>query len=147
MKDVETIVHAIEEYRKRTGRLPFDETFATAPEGGVGLSINVNLAGQPLAEEFRQPPPGMTGSVLTTEEFVDYMRKVMGAGFTLPTDPAPAPRFYQVHFGDGEYYVSAALFEPNEHTLPMADDWHKYQIGTKPDAAAKIRAIDEIERP
>ena len=61
------------------------------------------------------------------------------------TDPAPAPRFYQVHFAEGEYFVSAALFEPNEHTLPIADEWHKYQIGSRPDPAMKIRAVGEVE--
>lgn len=146
MEDVRQIALAIEKYRRRTGRLPFDETFASAPDGGAGLSINVNLSGQPLPEEFRAPPPGVSGSVLTTEEFIEYMRKVMGAGFTLPTDPAPVPRFYQVHFAEGEYFVSAALFEPNEHTLPIADDWHKYQIGSRPDPAMKIRGVGEVEQ-
>jgi hypothetical protein len=142
--DVHTIAQAIEEYRRRTGRLPFDETFATLPEGAPREPINVNLTKGELPPDYRSPPPGAPGAVVSGDEFVDYLRRTLGPGFDLPVDPAPAPRFYQVHFDGRDYYVSAALFEPTEHTLPMTDDWHKYQVGSRPDPELRIRYVDEV---
>jgi hypothetical protein len=143
IEDVHAIVRGIEEYRRRTGRLPFAETFETLPQGAPPAPINVNLAKGPLPEEFREPPPGVPEAVVTGDEFIEYLQRTLGRGFTLPSDPAPAPRFYQVHFDGRDYYVSAALFEPNEHTMPLADDWHKYQVGSRADSERRIRAVEE----
>jgi hypothetical protein len=143
IEDVHAIVRGIEEYRRRTGRLPFDETFETLPEGAAPAPINVNLANGPLPEEFREPPPGVPGAVVAGDEFIEYLQRTLGQGFTLPSDPAPAPRFYQVHFDGRDYYVSAALFEASEHTMPLADDWHKYQVGSRPDVEKRVRAVEE----
>lgn len=145
MSDVHAIVQTIEDYRRATGRLPFAEVFDGVPDGVEAPPIVVHLASGQLPDEFLQPPPGEQGSILTRQEFTEYLAKALGPQVTLPVDTTLPPRFYQVYFDGADYFVSAALTEPNDHTFPLAPDWHKYQVGSRGVPEINARAFDEVE--
>ncbi len=148
INDVHRIAGLVESYRQRRGHYPYADQFGNVPPGYVAVPISVNITDRKLPERYRYPPRGVSGLVLPSAEFEAELRSVLGRDIAVPYDPPRddpnAPNFYQ-YFMDGRaYYVSANLYRPTANTRPLAQDFHKYQVGSAAVPSRRIRRFLDI---
>jgi hypothetical protein len=143
--DVHAIASLVEEFKQKTGHYPYEEAFLNPEPGFVPVSAAVIVTSQDLPEQYRYPPPGVSGAVYPCDEFIAYLSEALKRKVTLPSDSEPPPRFYQYQFDGQNYYVSATLSQPTAHTRQLAPNWHKYQVGSTAIPEKKVLRFSEIK--
>lgn len=152
MQDVVEIAGQIERYKKETGDHPYQHWFRDVPPDEVAAPVSVHLTDQPLPERYQLPPPGTSGFVDTTEEFLTDMRYVLGRDLTLPFDdrkvvfePPYIPTFYICWFGAEHYFVSANLTEPNEFTHTVRPGFYIFRVGSTDEGEVRAWKYKDIK--
>lgn len=145
ISDVHAIARIVEYFKGQTGHYPFEEAYLQTSPGSVAVPATVLITRHEVPEQYRYPPPGVSGTVFLYDDFAEYLSQKLGEAVKLPSDSEAAPRFYQYHFDGQNYYISAALFEPTETTRQVALRWNKYEVSSTSVPARKIRRFSEID--
>lgn len=143
--DVRAIAALVEDFKRKTGHYPYEEAFINPEPGFVAVPAMVIVTSQQLPEPFRSPPPGMSVALYRNDEFRDLLAETLGREVALPSDSAPAPRFYQYQFDGKNYFISAILESRTPETREMAPGWYRYQIGSIDIPSAKVIRFVETE--
>lgn len=143
--DVHAIAGLVEDVKQKTGHYPYEEAFLNPEPGFEAVPALVIISRQPLPEQYRNPPPGVSASVYSYDEFLAYLKETLGHDVILPCDSEPAPRFYQYQFDGHNYYVSAVLIAATSDTRQLAPKWHKYQVSSASAPEKKILRFVDIK--
>ena len=138
--DVHALAAMAEAFKEACGHYPLADRY-------VNVAIAAHLSSHPLPEHYQFPPPGRSGVVLRPGEFEDYMRTTLGPGIEVPRDDRPVhiiPHYYIYLFDGTNYFVSAVLERPTEHTRNVADWYLKYEVGSKAVPERKIRRFGDL---
>lgn len=153
IQDVHYIAELVEQYKEKTGSYPYHHWFEDVKEGYVVVPVGVNITDQTLPEQYRYPPPGVSGYVDSTEEFLKNLRYVLGNKVNVPYDDRPVvyeppyiPTFYQYHYDGNDYFVSAILTAPNQYTRELRKGYYKYQVGSTESVKWKTRNYTKLRK-
>ena len=117
--DVHAIAALAERFMEACGHYPLADMYGNVP-------VAVHLSEHPLPLDHQYPPRGVSGSVRTAEEFEEYIKDTLGPETEIPRDDRPVhaiPHYYIYLFNGENYFVSAVLERPTEHTRNVAD-WY-----------------------
>jgi len=149
IESVHKIASLIEKYKANTGKYPFHENWLSVKEGYVAVPISVKLTNKRLPEEFRYPPPGRSGLVISQLEFEEYLSRGLKEKIVLPMDDREIrqkngnwPFFYQFLYDGQDYYVSCFLTESHPKARKIDDGWYKYEVGSTAVAIRNILLFD-----
>ncbi|MDC0936728.1 hypothetical protein OAS39_10615 [Pirellulales bacterium] len=145
ISDVHKIATLVERFKEAAGHYPYEEAFLNPEPGFVAVPASVNITRLELPDQYRYPPPGVSGAVFGYQDFQDYLREVLGDDVVLPSDTEPPPRFYQYHFDGQNYFVSAVLTSATPDTREVAPGWHKYQVGSTAVPDQKVLRFSDIQ--
>ena len=137
VNDIHQIASIIEEYKKIKGHYPFAENWQNVPDNMVAVPILVHISSYELPEEFRYPPARMSATVITTEEFEEYLSKGLTRPIKLPRDDRPIkssqgnwPYFYQFQYDGHNYFLSCYLTSALPFSRKLGDKLYKYEVGS-----------------
>ena len=137
VNDIHQIASIIEEYKKAKGHYPFSENWENVEKGMVAVPILVHMSSHRLPEQFQYPPPGMSGLVITTEEFEDYLSSGLKRSIKLPRDDRPIkspqgnwPHFYQFQYDGQNYFLSCYLNSALPFARKLSENFYKYEVGS-----------------
>lgn len=145
IQDVHRIAEICEKFKEKTGYYPYAELFEDVEDGYVAVPVAVNIYHDELPEQYKWPPLGRSGTIVSTEEFLSYLEKELGEKVELPYDgrivefkPPYVPTFYQYLYNGRAYFVSAILTAPTQHTRELFPGYYKYQVGSVEVPSKKI---------
>ncbi len=137
VNDIHLIASIIEEYDKTKGHYPFWENWQNVEKGMVAVPILVHMSSRKLPEEFQYPPTGISGLVISTEEFEEYLSKGLKRSINLPRDDRPIkspqgnwPHFYQFQYDGHNYFLSCYLNSAIPFARKLGDNFYKYEVGS-----------------
>jgi len=137
MDNVHQIAAIVENYKAVTGNYPYRENWGDVESTYVAVSISTKLTTEELPEEFRYPPPGVSGAVISSNEFEDYLSAGLNKKVVLPKDNRRIKRdgrnwpfFYQFLYDGEHYYVSCFLQEDHPKARQIGRNWFKYEVGS-----------------
>jgi len=143
--DIHAIALIVEYFKDQTGHYPFEEAYLQTSPDSQAVPATVLITRQEVPEQYRYPPPGVSGTVFLYDDFAEYLSEKLGDDVELPFDTEAAPRFYQYHFDGHNYYISAVLLEPTEATRQVAPGWNKYEVSSTSVPTKKIHRFSEID--
>lgn len=116
VRDVHAIARLAAAYHEKAGHYPL-----VNPEGSMKNAIMVP------GQEARQKTD------VSYEDFVSELKKVLGEGITVPTDPSPGDKisFSYSYSAYGQGYAAAAiLYHHTPFSEKMSDHYCQYRVGS-----------------
>ena len=148
INDVHRIAALVEAFVTAAGHHPLRGRLENSSSRDQAEPMAANITGLKLPSKYLRPPPGQPGQIIPSEEFEAELRAVLGAEVVIPYDPQRvgvyAPNFYQFMTVGGNWYVSANLYSPTEHTLELGPHYHKYQVSSASTPQMKVRRFADI---
>ena len=153
VEDIHLIASLVEEYKDVLGKYPFAENWENVEEGMAAVPILVHMSNYELPEEFRWPPSGMSGIVLSVDDFEYYLSKGLKRQIKLPRDDRPIkshrgnwPYFYQFLFDGHDYFVACHLDTELPYTRKLGEGFYKYEVGSIEIPGRKTRRFRDIKQ-
>lgn len=150
---VHMIAEVIERFKEKTGNYPFRENWSNVEEGYVAVPISANLTTRELPEEFKYPPRGRSGLVISAKELEEYLSNGLKEKVVLPKDDRKIrtskgnwPFFFQYLYDGENYFVSCFLQEEMPNTRKLGNNWYKYEVGSVAMPSKKILQYSEIKK-
>lgn len=155
--DVHYIVQLVEDYKKSTGRYPLEDEYDKLHLLGDS-ELQKNKSTIPIISIIHKDDD-FIASILEQlpYDFIEVhpaslnarLQEVLGGDVSLPTDPqtvgnSSRPNIYRYQFLNGEYVVTAHLYEQNGYSEKIDEYYYKYEVGTLNCNTSHIRCPEEI---